>query len=371
MDLGFSEQQDMLRRVARQFLDAECPTTVVRELEQTEEGYSTKTWAKMGSLGWLGLTIPSKYGGEGGMLIDQVVLSEEIGRALLPGPFMTSSVLSGRIITMSDNENQKKEILRGISNGSMIVTTANLDTDGGFRSISPVTTATKYGEGYKVQGTKVFVPYANASKFIILPVTFDSGLALLAVDTGNPDIKIVDMSSIGGYRQCKVDFDNAFVPTSGLLSGPDIGARVLEQAKEWATLAQCGEILGRTEKTLEITVEYAKNRTAFGRPIGAFQAVQHRCANLRVGIDGLRQALYQATSMIDSGLACSEQIAITKAYAGIVSRLATETGHSIFAGIAFAVEHDMHLYTQRAKISEAFLGDTDFQLDLLAEIIGS
>ena len=127
MDLGFSEQQDMLRRVARQFLDAECPTTVVRELEQTEEGYSTKTWAKMGGLGWLGLTIPSKYGGEGGMLIDQVVLSEEIGRALLPGPFMTSSVLSGRIITMSDNENQKKEILRGISNGSMIVTTANLE----------------------------------------------------------------------------------------------------------------------------------------------------------------------------------------------------------------------------------------------------
>ena len=371
MDLGLSEQQDMLRRVARQFLEAECPTTVVRELEQSDDGYSPETWDKMGGLGWLGLTIPSEYGGEGGSLIDQVVLSEETGRSLLPSPLITSSVLSARIILLGDNEAQKNELLGQIADGSIIITTANLEPNANFHYHQLTTIATKYPEGYKINGTKFFVPYANASSYIILPLSIDGGIYIVIVATNNPNVTITPMESIGGCKQYEVHLEKAYIPFSGVLAGPDKGLNVFRKALEWAILSECGQILGRAEKTLEMTVDYAKNRLAFGRPIGTFQAVQHRCADLRVGVDGLRQSLYQATSMMNSELVCSEEIAITKAYAGVVSKLATETGHSIFAGIAFATEHDMHLYTQRAKLSEAYLGDTDFHLDNLAEIIGS
>jgi alkylation response protein AidB-like acyl-CoA dehydrogenase len=169
------------------------------------------------------------------------------------------------------------------------------------------------------------------------------------------------MKSVGAHRQYEIEFRDVKVPESQHLTGA-AGGGALSEALDWATVAQCGEMVGRAERVLEMVVDYSKSRVQFGRPIGSFQAVQHRCADLRVAVDGARLLTHQAAWKLSRGTPAGEDVSMAKAYCGSLSRRATEAGHSIFAGIAFAREHDMHLYTARSKISEANLGDTDAHL---------
>ena len=382
MDFGLSEPQEMLRRTARDFLESECPTTVVRELEASERGYSPELWRKMADLGWLGILLPSQYEGADGTLIDQVVIAQEMGRVLLPSPVLTSTVLSGQVLLNAGSEEQKARLLPQMARGAVIVTLALAEPGGWLDGASEVR-AVADGKDYIINGTKLFVPYAQVADHLLCvtrtsdhihPETSSAhqsedqrGVTLFLVDAQAPGVVIKPLESTAGYKQHEVRFQDVRVPTENMVGKLDLGGGPLAQAIELGTVVQCAEMLGRAEKVLEMVVEYSKARVAFGRPIGSFQAVQHRCVNLRVAVDGARLVTYQAAWKLAEGLPCSEDVSMAKAVAGSASRLATENGHSVFAGIAFTVEHDMQLYSMRSNIDEANLGDTDYHLSKVSE----
>ena len=382
MDLALSEQQQLLQRTAREFLEAECPIPLVREMERTEEGFSAPLWKKMADLGWLGLAIPSEFDGAGGSLIDQEVLFEEIGRALVPGPLLPSCVLATQILLRASSQNQKIDLLPPMARGEIIVTTVLSEPETGPGSAGLGLQAVGDGSGYLLEGARLFVPYAHVADYILCTAETDSssgtsrpsgaggGATLFLVDTTTAGVKTDLLESVAGYKQHEVVYDQVRVQEDAVLGRVGGGYDYLAEAEEWATVVQCGEIVGRSEKVLELVVEYSKNRVQFGRPIGTFQAVQHKCADLRVAVDGARLVTRQAAWKLTEGLPCSEDVSMAKACAGSLSRLAAATGHGIFAGIAFTVEHDMQLYTMRSKIAEANLGDTGYHLARLAEQMG-
>ncbi len=366
MDLGLNEQQEMLRRAAREFLEAECPTSLVRELEGTDSGYSPELWKRMADLGWLGLAFPPHYSGSGGSLIDQVVLFEEIGRALVPSPIFTSSVLCGQVLLNAGSEQQKELLLPRMASGDTIVTLALDEPSPG------VLQAKADGGDYILNGVKLFVPYSHVADYLICDATISthSDKTIFQVDKKSRGVRADIMPSVANFKQHEVSFENVRVAQDDVVGVIDQGEGPLARAMEWATVVMCGEMVGRAEKVLDMVVEYSKVRVQFGRPIGNFQAIQHRCADLKVAVDGARLLTYQAAWKLAEGLACAEDISMAKAFAGSLSRQAALAGHGIFAGIAFTVEHDMQLYTMRSKISEANLGDSDFHLDRLAEHMG-
>jgi len=360
MDFGLTEQQEILRRSAREFLEVECPTSVVRQAEESGEGHAPELWRKIAGLGWLGISIQEQFGGTGGSLTDQTVLFEEIGRALTPGPLLISSVLAAQIMLNAGNEAQKDALIPGVVSGEVILTLAK-----GER----LETASRDG-GLTLSGDSLFVPYAGLATHIICATRPAIGAwpdtTLVLVDPQADGVTMTAMESVANYPQFLVEFDDVPLTGDTVLGEIAEGMPALDLAAQRATVIQCAETLGRAQKVLEMVVEYAGQRVAFGRPIGTFQAVQHRCADLRVAVDGGRMLTYQAAWKLDQGLPAGDEVSMAKAQAGMLSRLATEAGHSIFAGISFTVEHDMQLYSARAKIAEANLGDTEYHLDRLA-----
>ena len=367
MDLGLSEQQQILKRTARQFLEAECPTSLVRELEGSEKGYSTDLWTKMAGLGWLGLGLPPEHGGSGGDLLDLAVLGEEMGRALVPGPFLTSTVLCGQTVAHGGSQDQKDRLLGAMCRGDLVVTMVRGDPDKGS-----IEEAKDDAGGHVLNGTVPFVPYAGAADYFVVAPTSDSEGkdSPILVEARRPGVVSTPMESVAGYRQYEVRLRDVLVPVDAAIGEGSEGRRAMSEALDWATVFQCAEMVGRAEKVLEMVVDYSKVRVQFGRPIGSFQAVQHRCADLRVSVDGARLVTHQAAWMLSRGMPAAEEVSIAKAHAGSLSRQAVVAGHSIFAGIAFTVEHDMQLYTMRSKIAEANLGDTDVHLARIGEYLG-
>ena len=375
MDLGLNEQQTLLGRTAREFLESECPISLVRELEDSKEGYSPNLWKKMADLGWMGLAIPTEYGGEGANLIDQTVLFQEIGRAMVTGPLLATSAYTVRAILGAGSAEQKKRLFPAMARGETVVTTIlagqglNHGQELGLR-------ATADGQGYVLEGTALFVPYADSAD-MILCVAGSLGqtestvfLTLFLVNTDSAGLTVTAMPSIGGHKQHEVRCQQVRLAADSALGPVGGAATYLGPAQRWATVLQCADIVGRSEKILEMVVEYSKNRVQFGRPIGSFQAIQHQCADLRTAVDGARMATYHAAWKVDQGGNSAEEVSVAKAYAGALSRRATAVGHGIFAGIAFTLEHDMQVYTMRSKIAEANLGDTDHHLERLIQCMG-
>ncbi|MCI0896766.1 MAG: acyl-CoA/acyl-ACP dehydrogenase [Chloroflexi bacterium] len=359
MDFALTQEQVILRRSAREFLEAECPSSLVRAVEESGDGHAPDLWRKMAGLGWLGISLPEQYGGTGGSLTDQTVLFEEIGRTLTPGPLLTSSVLAAQIVLNAGSGRQKDDLLPGVVSGEVILTLARGEK---------LETASRNG-GLILSGESPFVPHAGLASHIICATRPAIGAwpdtTLVLVDTQAGGVIKTAMESIANYPQFLVEFDDVPLPGDAVLGEIAQGRPALDRAVQRATVAQCAETLGRAQMVLEMVVEYAGNRVQFGRPIGTFQAVQHRCADLKVAVDGVRMLTYQAAWRLDQGLPAGQEISMAKAQAGTLSRMATEAGHSIFAGISFTVEHDMQLYSARAKIAEANLGDTGYHLDQL------
>ena len=372
MDMALSEQQEMLKRAAREFLAAECPAILVRELEEREEGYSPELWRKMAELGLLGQGFSPEYGGAGGDLMDQMVLFEEIGRALLPSPLMTSSVLCGQTLLHCGSEAQKRELLLRMAQGQVILTLALTESTAAFDAGSIDVRAVARDDHYLINGVKLFIPYAHIADHILCVARTsegearEGGITLFLVDAKSGGITISPLQTMARDRQYEVAFLDVRVSQEKVLGGVDHGWAPVAKAIEVATVLQSAEMLGRAQRILEMVVEYSKSRVQFGRPIGSFQAIQHRCADLLVAVDGTRLIVYEAAWKLMKGRSDSTEVAMAKAAAGSLSRQAAVAGHVIFAGISFAVEHDMQLYTMRSKVAEVSLGDTDYHLGRIA-----
>jgi len=365
----------MLRATARDFLAKECPKQFVREMEQDEKGYSPQLWLKMAQLGWLGLPFPERYGGGGGSFLDLVILLEEMGRACLPGPFLSSVVLSGLPILAAGSEEQKQQFLPAIARGK-IFTLALTEADGSYEAASIKTRAAPDKDDYVIGGTKLFVPDAHIADYLLcLTRTKEGssgaeGLSLFIVDAKNPGISYTPLITIASDKQCEVVFGKARVPVTDILGDLDQGWEVVEKTLQYAAIAKCAEMVGAAQQVLEMSVDYAKQRVQFDRPIGSFQAIQHHCANMLIDIDGMRYLAYQAAWLLSEGLPAAKEVAMAKAWVSQAIRRVTALGHQIHSGVGYTMDHDLQLYFRRGKAAEVLFGDANFHRELIANQLG-
>ena len=370
MDYGLSEQQEMLKKTSRDFLATECPKTLVRQMVSDEKGYPPELWHKMAELGWMGLAFPEKYGGTGGSFLDLAVLLEEMGRACLPAPFFSTVVLAGMTILEAGNETQKQELLPKIAEGKLIVALALTEPGGGYSADKVTVEAVADGNNYVISGTKLFVPDAHVADYIICVAKTTGGVTLFLVDSESSGISYTILKTIAGDKQFEVVFDKVKVPKENILGKEGQGHIQLQEVLRKATVAKCAEMLGGAQQVLEMTVDYVKDRKQFGVPVGTFQAVQHHCANMLTDIDTSRFVTYQAAWKISQGLPYAKDAAMAKAWVSDAYKRVTKLGHQSMGGVSLMEDHDMPLYSKRAKSAELTLGDADFHREALAQALG-
>jgi alkylation response protein AidB-like acyl-CoA dehydrogenase len=363
----------MLKDSARRFLEAECPDTYVRAMEDDERGYAPEMWQKLAQQGWLGLTLPERYGGAGLSFLDLCILLEETGRSLLPGPFFSTVVLGGMTISKAANESQKEEYLPRIADGQIIVTLALTEPNVRWDAAGVQTTATTSGDDYLINGTKLFVPDAHAADYLIVAARTgqdDMDVTLFIIPSGAEGIGRTQLKTIAGDKQSEVVFANVTAPASAVLGEINGGWSAIEKVLQWGAVGKCAEMVGGSQQVLDMTVEYAKQRVQFGRPIGSFQAIQHHCADMATDVEGSRYITYQAAWTLSEGLAAEREVAMAKAWVSNAYRRVCILGHQCHGAIGFTKEHDMQLYSRRAKAAEVAFGDSDFHLETVARSIG-
>ncbi|MGB2856114.1 MAG: acyl-CoA dehydrogenase family protein, partial [Dehalococcoidia bacterium] len=316
MDLGLSEEQEMLKTSARDFLQKECPKKLVKQLDESDEGYSPELWQRIAGLGWLGLMFPDEYGGSGGSFLDLVVLLEEMGYNILPGPFFSTVVLGGPTILAAGNKEQKRELLPGIASGEIILTLALTEPSVGYDASSVKTTAVAHNGEYVINGTKLFVPDANVADLLLCVARTkeaenpEDGITIFLVDAKSPGIECTLLKTLARDKQCEVLFNNASVPKENILGELDQGWPVVQDALQKATVAKCAEMVGGAQAALDMAIAYAKERIQFNRPIGSFQAIQHYCANMVSDVDGSRFVTYKAAWKVSEGLPATMDVAV-------------------------------------------------------------
>ena len=376
MDLDFSEEQKMLKNWARDLLEKECPKAAVREMQKDEKGYSPELWQKMTDQGWLGLVFPEAYGGADYDLMGLVVLLEEMGRALMPGPYFSTVVLGGMPILDLGTEAQKQEYLPKIAKGQMIMTMALTEPSATWEASGVAVKATPEGDNYVINGTKLFVHNAHIADCILTVArTKESadptdGITLFLVDGKSPGISTTVLQTIDSSKQCEVAYNNVKVSKANVLGEVDKGWLLVEKILDKAAVAQCAEMVGGAQAVLDMTVNYAKERVQFGRPIGSFQAIQHHCANMVTDVDGSRYITYEAAWKVNEGLPAKMEVAMAKAWVSDAYRRVTQVGHQVHGGIGFCEDHDMPLYYKRAKANEVTFGDADFHRKAVAANLG-
>ena len=373
MDLGLSEAQQMLKNSAQEFLEAECPDTYVREMEDDEKGYTAEMWQKLAEQGWLGLIIPEKYGGVELEFQDLIILLEEMGRHMLPGPYFSTVVMGGMSIMEAGTEDQKQEYLPRIAEGQIIVTLALNEPSGRWDAEGIQLTADKSGDGYVLNGTKLFVPNAHVSDNLVVAARTgeeDTDISLFIVSSQAKGVTQNLLKTIASDRQSEVVFEKVEVPSSALLGEKNAGWATIEKVLQWGAIGKCAEMSGGGQEVLDMTVEYAKQRTQFGRPIGTFQAIQHHCANMATDVEGAKFITYQAAWKLSEGLPAEREVAMAKAWVSEAYRRVCALGHQSHGAIGFTKEHNMQLYSRRAKAAELAFGDADLHLEKVAEIIG-
>ena len=373
MDLGLNEAQQMLKNSAREFLDAECPTTYVREMELDERGYTTEMWQKVAEQGWLGLIFPEEYGGFGLNFVDLSILLEEIGRVMLPGPLFSTVVMGGMTILDAGSEDQKQELLPQIGEGQLIVTLALTEPSARWDAQGVETRATQSGDNWSISGTKLFVPNAHVSDTYVVAARTGDGekdISLFLVPRNTSGVSQTLLKTIASDRQSEVVLDNVSVPSSALLGEVNKGWDTIEKVLAWGAIGKCAEMVGGAQEVLDMTVEYVKQRTQFGRPIGSFQAIQHHCANMATDVEGSRYITYQAAWHLSEGMPAENEVAMAKAWVSEAYRRICALGHQCHGAIGFTKEHNMQLYSRRAKAAELAFGDSDYHLEAVAEAIG-
>ena len=376
MDFHFTEEQKILQKTARDFLQSECPSSFVLEMEADERGYRAELWNKMAELGWMALIIPEEYEGVGGNLLDLVVMLEEMGRFCLPGPFF-STVLGCLSIMAAGTEEQLKNFLPKVGTGELILTMAIAEP--GNRKYDPfliaVEAEAKNGD-FMINGTKLFVPDAHVADYLVCAVRTSGrpgakeGITLFMVDSKTPGIGLTPMKTLAGDKQFEVDFQGVAVPGDHLLGPLNQGGVILEQVLQKGAVCKCAEMLGGAQKVLEMATGYAKEREQFGRPIGSFQAVQHHCSNMLMDIEGSRYITYKVAWMLEQGISCAKQVSAAKAWTSEAYKRVVGLGHQILGATGYIIEHDMPLYSRRAKIAELALGDAGFHREQVARELG-
>ncbi|HSL58987.1 MAG TPA: acyl-CoA dehydrogenase family protein [Acidimicrobiales bacterium] len=370
MNFAFSEEQEELRRITRQFLESKSDESAVREQMETENGFDAAVWAQMGAeMGLQGLIVPEEYGGQGYGYVELIVVLEEMGRRLLCAPYFSTVVLAANTLLQSGDDAAKSAHLPGIASGETIATLAFTEPSGRWDEAGITLPATASGDGWTLTGEKSFVLDGHTANLILVAARTDAGVSLFAVDADASGLTRTPLSTMDQTRkQAKLTFDN----TPATLIGTDGGGwDVLSTVLDLAAVALAAEQVGGAQECLDMSVEYAKVRVQFGRPIGSFQAIKHKCADMLLEVESAKSAAYYAgwcASEMNDELPSVASLA--KAYCSEAYFHAAAENIQIHGGIGFTWEHPAHLYFKRAKSSELLFGDPAYHREQLAQRIG-
>ena len=308
--------------------------------------------------------------------VDLIVVLEEMGRVVLPGPFLSTAVYASTVLLEAGSEEQKARYLPGIASGELLATVALLEPNGRWDEEGIAATATTDGAGFRLDGTKLFVPDAHVAQLLIIAArepgsTASDGISLYCVDRDTPGVGVNQLKSMDQTRRIsEVTLDSVAIGADALLGTAGDGWRVIERLSDCAKVALCAEMCGGAQQVLDMSVEYAKVREQFGKPIGSFQAIQHKCADMMVQVESARSATYYAAWAVANGVEdASLAAAMAKAYCSDAYRTVAGEGIQIHGGIGFTWEHDMHIYFKRAKSSEVSFGDATWNREIVARNI--
>ncbi|HXH83506.1 MAG TPA: acyl-CoA dehydrogenase [Candidatus Tectomicrobia bacterium] len=377
MDFGFNQEQELLRSTARKFLENECTSAFVRARMEEPAGVTDDFWARLAEQGWLGLVYPEEYGGSGLGFVDLTVLMEEMGRVVMPGPFFSTVLLGGLSILEAGSAAQKKEWLPRIAAGEARATLALTEPVARWDAAGVATTARERGGRYTLDGIKLFVPDAHLADVLVVAArtregqTPEEGVSLFLVPRDAAGLTVTLLPTMDQTRKlCEARLDGVTVGADALLGARDAGWGPLARVIDRATVALCAEMCGGAQRVLDMTTEYAKIRIAFGKPIGAYQGVKHRAADMLVEVENAKSLTYYAAWAVDENVPEAPLAAsMAKAYVSDAYRRVAGAGIQLHGGIGFTWEHDLHLYFKRAKSSEFTFGDAIYHRERVAQLI--
>jgi alkylation response protein AidB-like acyl-CoA dehydrogenase len=377
MDIGFTEEQELLRDTARRFLESECDTQFVRRRMAEPAAVTDEFWQKLADQGWLGIVYPEEEGGSGLGLVDLVVLMEEMGRAVMPGPFLSTVLLGGAAIGEAGTPAQRRLWLPQIAAGTVKAALAWTEPNLRWDAAGITLRAREAGGGFTLSGTKLFVGDAHLADILVVAArtrdgsTMEDGVSLFLVPRDTPGLALTILPTIDETRKlCEVRLDNVALPAGALLGARHEGWRPLSRVVERATVALAAEMCGGAQQVLDMTVAYAKIRITFGKPIGSYQGVKHQAADMLVAIENAKSLTYYAAWAVDQALdEVPLAVSMAKAAASDMYRKVAGTGIQLHGGIGMTWEHDLQLYFKRAKASEVAFGDATWHRERVAQLI--
>jgi alkylation response protein AidB-like acyl-CoA dehydrogenase len=365
VDFRPSESQQLLVTTARDFLRKHCPPERLHELG-ADEGRARGLWRAMAELGWIGLLIPGDLGGSDGTLLDVMLLVEEMGRVCLPGPFVDSAVVASWLLATAGNAGQRRGLLPALARGDRTCALALLEESG---ELAPETMALRLAGG-RLTGRKLFVPDADRADDFLVAARSDAGLSLVLVERARASIEVARTPSMGDDRIFEVVFSRVEVGADDIVGAPGRADDVLAAALRLGALARSAEMVGCAQRILELTVEYAKSRVQSGRPIGAFQAIQHACADLLRGVESARPLVHHAAWKTQQGMDCAAEVAMAKSHAGDACLGVARRAHQIFGAIGYCDEHPLHHFHKRIVAARLAYGEPAHHQEIVARALG-
>ncbi|HYL99916.1 MAG TPA: acyl-CoA dehydrogenase family protein [Blastocatellia bacterium] len=369
MEFDLTETQKLFQRSARELFTQELPGVLARETAESNVDHSSKMWSHLQEQGWTGLIFPEELGGQGLGMVELAVAFEEMGRALVPGPFLSTVPLAGALIERLPKNAHRDNYLKSICDGTAKATVAIMEDDASWGLDSLALTASESSDGVKLSGKKLFVTDAAEADLILVPARIGTSHVVAVVKKGASGTAITPMPGIDSLRPLyQVVFEST--PAADVLARGDAASSALAQAVDVATLALAAEMVGGMQFVLDATVEYAKTRKQFGKPIGQFQAIQHHCADMLLMTESARSAVYYAAWAMESEPESGPlAVSVAKAYASDSYREVGNLGIQTHGGIGFTWDHELHFYYKRAKSAELLFGDATYHRERIAKLV--
>lgn len=372
MDFTFTGEQELLRQSARRFLDKECGISFVRQVAEGDALTGPRLWQRMAELGWTGILIPEEHGGMGLTFVDLAVILEEMGRALLPGPFISTVILFGEAIRLAGSDDQAKECLPKIASGGLKGTVAWAEPETLYDLDRMGSRATVSSDSILLEGTKLFVTDACEADFILFAAEGQEGPCLVLVQPGKDHVRVTPLVAVDKTAQLsEVTVAGARLGGDALLGRAWDASEVLDRLMNRVNAAYALDMVGGGQRALDIAVEYAKTRVQFGRPIGAFQAIKHKCAECLTDVEGARSiAYYAAWAQDNDRTEATLSASAAKVFCTEMYREVTKEALQILGAVGFSWEHEIHFFLKRAKRLGSLFGDIAFHQERLARGLG-
>jgi len=371
IDFTLDDDQLLLQQSANEFFRRRYPSEYVRDLEAGDVGYAPEHWREMADLGWLGITIPTDYGGGGGGFLDLFPLYEEMGRFLVPSPHLDSVAVAADVLLAIGTDAQRTSLLPRIADGQLLVIPAVVEGEGSLEPEAIAGSASRRGGEFVVSATKLLVPFAHSADWFLVPVRIDdaAGISLLLVDAHAEGVSCDAIPNIAGHALSVVRFDDVATSADNLVGAEGEGWAPLSNATLKAAVLQTATIIGAARAVLDMTNQYAKDRVQFGNPIGQYQAVQYLVSDILIDLHRADLLARQAAYRIDAGKPFTREAAIAVAFGKQAAAHLHRQAHEVHAGIAFIDEHDLQLYSRRSKFWENHLGDARHYQELIADVM--